>query len=1747
MYLLHLLDGSSPFDSDLGPPKRVRFQVRVDGWLLDDILVEFESAQHSEVVRVAVSAKSGAQFSGGRAPADFVEDCWRLHLEPGLTNFDATRDRLVLATAPPPVTTAGALEDAMKLASGAPLDLESRISVKGWCNDEVRRLVASLGCPASIKGEHPTFGRRIGPLLAAIRVIPYDFENVVSESEKRAVRLAEDLVERPADGGRLWAELRGLAETYRTRAGELDVSLLVRLLRGRVQLRVRRDDRRVWEILGRATSETLSNVRDQVGSGLSLKRKDAVDGLRAAFGNQRAVVILGLSGTGKSALLKRLLPEKEVENRFVVLHAAELDRVRTATEAGGVESLPSILGRIPVRDAILAIDGVDRVEAGAGFRQLASLIKGLDLASAESPWRLVLTCQTREWPRVCVGLADAGMALDGITQYLLPELSVDELKEIGESSQVLKDVFSRSGRTPVTGVLKNLDLLARASGITGADASQAGLGSSGFLKWFWRTVVEGSGAAIERGKVLAQVARIQSDDRIPRVPLEKALNGALLGELEGLGLVTMGLGTVQPSHDLVGDYARTWALLAAFEATLFDEIRARVGNPLWQRAISDFGLFVLEQGGAEEGPLEKGTWESLLQATASEGPEGGTGIDLVFEAIGRAAEPGRQMERLFPWLIAGDGRLLRRCMRALFLASTCPHPLLALVPGGTGPAMTRELAATLRVPSAGCWAAQLNWVTRHGPRVLETAPVELVDIGEAWLLGRGLPGDRPALSAAERDLCRLLVNLSWRWGRSRGYGRRASDERKRLLLLCLQIARAEPTRAGVVIRQLAGLRRPRARQVTASSPTGRGASFSRLLGPLVTIGPWPGGPLAEADADFRSVVVSELGARALIALGSDIALRVFQAVLIEAPHDELEDGDAMRGLDELGLEHLREAYPPFYDFPPVSRLLAADPGAGVDLVLSLTNLATDRWANSHVRRAKYWRGSRDEEAGGQDDQPEPAAPGMAFVLDGEARSVVGDEQVFSWHRGVGGPNVVAAALMCLERWLYEQYDAGQEPSEVIRKLLRGTTSVAVLGVLADLALKHPRLLNGALAPLVAMVELHRWTRFRAAGVQGLPWGIPWWGHSGPRQEAAVAWHSMPHRSRTLEEVVFHEIAVNGAISSESLRAAREEWTKVRTALGGAGKDAILDHLLAFSDVGNWRARNGHGGGFAFVPPAGFLEEFASVANASAAGLEYMLLPSRCSQLLEAGDRVDGRVAEGLLATAERAVSEQVHDLDGLVSSTDLLCGAAAVATALAGEWLADSPAWKEKSRGWLLGTCLTPPAPSGLDHRRSPVTTTWDWFCAQVIPGWYLANPKDGRLRGAIATLLSASHDATVAIVTRALSRDGRIETFDFKQELHFCLRFARLLFAYGGMHRAKEGALEGATERLRKRFERGKLGAMPSTWDEVSRSNTEEHSQLFIFLRDLMGLVLRTRRPLPVGDGLDREYLEAAFGWLVPVLVEGKAPGRAVAMDCLRGLMSEVMPTPVTSAPSERPAERRTRRHDVSFFVAHLAAAAVMWEPDSGTRASLSRPWLRPEGDDEDEARPGAHAEEYLEALYSLGLADSTVPRWFHAALTEAFRFSLSGAGVVGATSAGSRPSDAALALLGCGRRKSIESRWTKERQNLVEFLKPHWHSWSQTCLNWYGCQSRFIRLALTPAASTVRFEMLTWLDEGLRPDRLEEDGAEESLAKLLEIVADETWERPNRAQLLTGPFERLLRILCDRQVPQAILLSRRCAVGSK
>jgi hypothetical protein len=156
---------------------------------------------------------------------------------------------------------------------------------------------------------------------------------------------------------------------------------------------------------------------------------------------------------------------------------------------------------------------------------------------------------------------------------------------------------------------------------------------------------------------------------------------------------------------------------------------------------------------------------------------------------------------------------------------------------------------------------------------------------------------------------------------------------------------------------------------------------------------------------------------------------------------------------DLGIRSGPDRFPPSPFKGPFLGLLRSAPRIGADLVLDLTNHATQAWIR---RKRSSWHDS-------EGDKPLP----QRLVLDGQVCEIWGDAKVWRWFRYPSfAPIAITSVLMALEHWLSDLLHEGVDTKYLFDFFLRRTTSAAVVGVLSSVAVKYPEKCAQAVLPVL---------------------------------------------------------------------------------------------------------------------------------------------------------------------------------------------------------------------------------------------------------------------------------------------------------------------------------------------------------------------------------------------------------------------------------------------------------------------------------------------------------------------------------------------------------------------------------------------------------------------------------------------------------------------------------------------------------
>ena len=1001
----------------------------------------------------------------------------------------------------------------------------------------------------------------------------------------------------------------------------------------------------------------------------------------------------------------------------------------------------------------------------------------------------------------------------------------------------------------------------------------------------------------------------------------------------------------------------------------------RESEPLWHRAIRLLGLQLLE---ADPEHPEEGTrnWTALRELLGAPPSRPEVASDLLLEAVPFAVEPERLLDNLAPDMFADDGALLRRFLvRFLFrrLHPASPGPRFTCRCVARNASASRGQISAAKLPALGAGVAMghpARCPSHRAGRGRAASHRRTVDAGNAQLRDVPAPIETRGARAGPRGGSGNTAPLATA---GRGHGT------------------AVPARARLWSRAPGALSSrdttPRGPHQAGSYPSPEATEVAPeqqyLLRRFVRgepVGPWPGGPVADSDDEFAKVALVNPGAGWLVEFDPSFAREVFVALLIEPPHER----DPMGGLHdrELRIRHPELGFEPTHLFPPVRELLLRAPETGMAMVVQLADFATERWVE--LMRLRGQLAPDDHEHDGID-----------VKLSDGVRHFLGAGNPFLWHlAGSNGPKPVTACLMTLEHWLYEQQDAQTLDAGTLGALLNSTYSVAMLGLLCEIALRAPGLLLDALEPLVTSAELLYWSRSR--GMLLRP-------HASQVSRESRDFVGMDHRARDLVRVIVYVFAQTG-LEWPAITSSSEQWRSMLTTLPPCGFRNFLEQLVSQFDRRYWTVTPTPDGQaeIAFNPSPEMAARHEEGQKALRS-LEVQMLPYRCKRILDGEEPLSDDDALGMLERV-RDVGHLDEDASWAVGGiSGLRCAVAATVLLRAPGWITDHAEWREICADWVLTAVEAELDPEEHHNRVDARDWTWDVFAARALPGLLAENESDRRLRRAVARMVAFPHDAAVVQLFAYAFEELSTATFDALIHLGviFAREHARLYYrAYARPRSAESGALNDASES----FIDGTLRALPSDWSDHATANDEEYAADEDYLIRMFAWVSRK-----LGQGAERERIAAVVDALVKVV-----QNRIRRMD---------------DGADARSAARARHRDDVpgpqqsDWTLLEWVARLIVTEPSKARRYSLWAPWVS--------LSTSFHywLETFFEDIYRAGL-DEAAP-YFKEALSEIISYLMT-EGWLKRSGSGFWVSGPALRLIGRGHTMHVIDRWTASARTL-------------------------------------------------------------------------------------------------------------------
>jgi hypothetical protein len=632
-----------------------------------------------------------------------------------------------------------------------------------------------------------------------------------------------------------------------------------------------------------------------------------------------------------------------------------------------------------------------------------------------------------------------------------------------------------------------------------------------------------------------------------------------------------------------------------------------------------------------------------------------------------------------------------------------------------------QLAAMYRLPYGPLWPPVLSFIERHIEEMAAIDPAACARIAKLWLQlaeiaqVSGQPAAFIALRVAQTVVKKELC--------SRGHFEQGTAKTAYEALLAA--ARELPEEVSALVLKLAGRRTWDLAELPLSGVDirflGKWENHRDWIIPADEIvdGPpqsWADGPTASTPDAFQEVLLDSSNVNALLEKRPEVLAQALLAVLIDWPKSWPRSPHG-HAAEHYGFQYVDQDFPPRYWKTPFLPFLRRRSECGLKRLIKLINFATER--TCELLHSEFG-----------------VLPTLEIELNGEKTIWLGDQRVFSWNRyPLITVDTIGSALMALEKWLYEELEAGRSVDVAIETIFRESRSLAFVGVLLTVGKRFPALLRGPLKPLLFVVRLYDFDqrmvmRYNANGpnISEQKW----------EQEATRQWEMMEHRWLSLHDLCLQKLLIDPAWR-DLLSEIRQAWLSNADNTSDNDERLLWLRWAAKFDPANWSTlQNAEGSNyFEFALPEHLRDQVGEELNAKRQVL--FGAPMQCRKWITNQTRFNSEELERLWSFLQNVadwdeaslLTDDDRDLFGLA---DTVCGYIAVLVVSHRDWLRDYPDRLQWCRNRLF-QIVENLRRRAYDSEDDPMDFRCDDFAAQAIVELWVEDQDSVEIRGAVAKL----------------------------------------------------------------------------------------------------------------------------------------------------------------------------------------------------------------------------------------------------------------------------------------------------------------------------------------------------------------------------------------------------------------------------
>lgn len=1002
----------------------VALQQANSGHPLDDIIVEGKT-KDGDTVCVSLQAKRSLTISSSKSNTDFRDIIVKAYETMQKPDFQNDKERLGCVIEE--YTNQESKRNLKYLCDTARSYCSVEPFIKQLANlsqshqnifDDIRNILKAYLNKEDVDTEAYQLARHF--IMLELEVMSEG-----ANDEKHAINNLRNCLH-PDDSDRafeLWNRLQVIANEAKGRAAKLDHATLLSKLYGAFRFKGARSLQSTLEHLESQANSTLKDISNQI-AGVAIHRTESVEKIEAQLKQHQCVQIIGAPGVGKSAIFRALAERYLAQGPILVLKSDRLEGTgwTSYAQASGLGrcDLEKLLTEIACAGfPILFIDGLDRVETTQQsiIRDILNTIFSSFFLKAQ--WKIVASLRDNGVEALRTWLPNEFFESSIATTEVM-EFNEDEAKELANAKPQLRSLLFHEDEF-VRGIARRpffANILSRTvqAGNIETPKSEIDL----INDWLDSYGVEADAVCnvlIELAKRGAEtLGRLIAIDNMDSGILRKLKNDAVLKDIKKRHFVAF-------SHDIFFEWSFFQLLVRKNEAWI-EELKIVREPPALGRVVE-----LLSQ----EKYIQNENWEKTLnELEQSELRSQWTRSWL----LGPLSLPGfLSNSENFTRCIFNDTKRLTKLAVWFQAEKAQPNPFVL---DGTIEVGNVSRVELIRIADQIAWPANIRlwrnlclWLLNQVDVLPKEAIPYILTIFEIWQY----QFNRTTNNVSEPILIALqtwLIDIEDRfhsetfeydpgdWKGIANIGKLARRLRDILLLSASLI----PEFMQEYLVRMQGRK------------TLRKDVFSQLLS--------YSGPLSRACAkDFVDLVLVELKN--------------------ELPEEKAKRESARRfwsGFSQHDRENLalneseRKFFPAAPTREPFASLFYINPSEGLRLVRELTNHAITAW-----RQFSAFNGIT----------PIP----LTLNFPWGKQSFWGDKHVYLWFRRLLVPDVLASALMALENWAFSEIENGRDADDVIKDILFGQESCAVLGIAVTIMLASHKVSYTTL-PLAVCQHIWQW-------------------------------------------------------------------------------------------------------------------------------------------------------------------------------------------------------------------------------------------------------------------------------------------------------------------------------------------------------------------------------------------------------------------------------------------------------------------------------------------------------------------------------------------------------------------------------------------------------------------------------------------------------------------------------------------------